>query len=281
MPRLSDNLGIPPASPPRHRADSVPYFQSHWYPLITLVRRDFQVRYARSLFGIGWSFLLPLLSLLLYTTVFATILKVRVGHEVSRSSFVLFLLSGNLPFTALAEGIMRGSACLTGNRTLLKKVIFPAVVLPMVGVLSATVAELIGLTLLLLYAAATGVHLTFWLLLLPLLIALRVVMTLGLAWLVSILTLFFSDLGHLLGLMITGWLFVTPIFYSAESIPPSLLPLFRLNPLFHLITAYRAVILQGSNPFPGVLPVVLFAAGAALTGLWFFHKTLDRAKDLI
>lgn len=256
-------------------------YLSHWYPLITLVRRDFKVRYARSVLGISWSFLLPLLSLILYTTVFATILKVRVGHEVNRGSFILFLLSGNLPFTAMAEGIMRGSASLTANRNLLKKVIFPAVVLPMVGVLSATVAELIGLTLLLLYAVASGVNLSLWILLLPLLIALRVVMTLGLAWLVSILTVFFSDFGHLLGLMITGWLFVTPIFYPANTIPLSLLPLFKLNPLFHLTTAYRAVILQGSNPFPGIFPVALFAAAAALTGLWFFRKMLDRAKDFI
>ena len=246
-----------------------------------MVRRDFKVRYARSLFGIGWSFLLPLLSLLLYTIVFATILKVRVGHEVSRGSFILFLLSGNLPFTAVAEGIMRGSASLTGNRNLLKKVIFPAVVLPMVGVLSATVAEVIRLTLLLLYAAATGVHLSFWLLLLPLLVTLRVVMTLGLAWLASILTVFFSDLGHILGLMITGLLFVTPIFYPSTSIPPSLLPLFRLNPLFHLITAYRSVILQARNPFPELLPVVLFAVAVILLGLWFFRKMLDRAKDFV
>ena len=260
---------------------TVPFFSRYWYPLITLVRRDFKVRYARSLFGIGWSLLLPLLSLLLYTTVFATILKVRVGHEVDRGSFVLFLLCGNLPFTAVAAGIMRGSTSLNGNRNLLKKVIFPAVVLPMVGVLSATVAELIGLILLLIYAAASGIQLSFWLLLLPLLIILRVIMTLGLAWLVSILTVFFSDLGQILGLMITGWLFVTPIFYPANSIPPSLLPLFKLNPLFHLITAYRTVILQGKNPFPEVLPVVLFAFGVALIGFWFFHKMLDRAKDLI
>ena len=106
-------------------------------------------------------------------------------------------------------------------------------------------------------------------------------MTLGLAWLSSILNVFFPDFGHLVGLMITGWLFVTPIFYPSGNIPPAMQPLFKLNPLYHLISAYRAVILQAKNPFPELLIFAVFAVSILVTGLWFFHKTLDRAKDFV
>lgn len=256
-------------------------FNAYWYPLLSLVQRDFKVRYSSTVFDIGWVIIKPLIFISLYTLVFSIILKVKVGPNDGHGDFVLFLLSGYFPFMASAEGIQRGSRSLIDNRGLLKKVIFPAEVLPVVGVVSATVTEFIGMGLLLGFAVASGAPLSGWLLLLPLVILLQVIMTVGLAWLLSVLTVFLTDLGEALGLMITGWLFLTPIFYPVDSIPPDLLLFFKLNPMFHFVAAYRAIILQAHAPWPELPVAGLFAFGLSLIGFWFFRKTIDRAKNFI
>lgn len=256
-------------------------FGSYWYPLLSLVERDFKIRYAPTVFGIGWAIIQPLIFLSLYTLVFSIILKVKVGPNDSHGDFVLFLLSGYFPFMALAEGIQRGSRSLIDNRSLLKKVIFPVEILPVVGVVNAMVVKLIGLGLLVGFAVVSGVPLSGWLLLLPLVILFQVIMTVGLAWLLSILTVFLTDLGEAMGLIITGWLFLTPIFYPTDTIPPDFLFLFKLNPMFHFVAAYRAIILQAHNPWPELLLAGLFAIGLSLIGFWFFRKTIDRAKNFI
>ncbi len=257
------------------------FHHCYGYPLLTLVRRDFKIRYAPTFLGLGWAVLQPLIFLLVYTFAFKVILKVRFNPEDSTSAFVLYLVCGFLPFMALSEGIQRGSTSLTENRSLLKKVIFPAEVLPAVSVVSTAVTEAIGLFLLLVVASFFGVRPSVWLAFLPLLIMLRIVITLGLAWLVGVLNVFMSDLGQFLGLLLTAWMFLTPIFYPADAMPHSLLWLMKVNPLYHLVAAYRAVILQSCNPVHELPVLILWAVGIAIFGLWFFRKTVERAKDFL
>ena len=113
------------------------------------------------------------------------------------------------------------------------------------------------------------------------LIALRVAITLGLAWVVSTLAIFVTDLSEVLSLLLTAWLFLTPIFYDAESVPGVLRGALVLNPLYHLVRAYRLVVIDGRNPGVDALAVLLSAGVFAGAGLGFFRKTLDRGKDLL
>lgn len=263
------------------RAKVALFLHRYGYPLLSLVRRDFKIRYAPTILGLVWTVLQPLVFLSIYTFVFSVILKVKVGPEDSPSGFVLYLLSGYLPYMALSEAIQRGSTCLTENRSLLNKVIFPAEVLPAVGVASATVTEVIGLILLSGLAAILGVHLSLWIAFLPILMLVRIALSLGLAWLVSVLNVFLTDLGQFLGLLLMAWMFLTPIFYPVEAVPQSLIFLLKLNPLHHLIAAYRAAVLQAQNPLPELLIAMGWAAGFLVFGFWFFRRTVERAKDFL
>ena len=253
----------------------------YFYPLLSLVRRDFKIRYAPTVLGLGWAVLQPLILLLMYTLVFSIILKLRFRSGDSASGFVLYLICGFLPYLALSEGVQRGSTSLIENRSLLDKVIFPAEVLPVVGVVSAALTETIGLVLLVGFASFFGIRPSPWLAFLPLLVLMRILVTLGLAWLVSVLNVFFSDLGQFLGLLLMAWMFLTPIFYPVDMVPDGLAWLLKVNPLHHLTFAYRAVVLEGRSPLPAVLGLLTWAVGLPVLGLWFFRRTVERAKDFI
>ena len=193
-------------------------FDRYRFALAAFVRRDLNGRYSRTVLGLGWMVMQPLTLLALYTFVFAVIMKLRFQPGTETGSFALYLTSGMFPYLALSEGIQRATTSLSGNRSLLDKVRFPAEVLPAVGVVTSTIPEVLGLSLLILVGGLLGVRYSGWLVLLPVLILLRVMLTMGIAWLVSVLNVFLVDIGQFVGLFLTTWLFLTPIFYPAELI---------------------------------------------------------------
>jgi ABC-type polysaccharide/polyol phosphate export permease len=251
------------------------------YPLLALVRRDLKTRYAQTIVGFGWTVLQPLILLLLYTFVFSVILQVKFRAGGNTGEFALYLTSAMFPFLALSEGVQRASTSLSENRSLLDKVLFPAEVLPAVSVVSATISEIIGLTLLIGLTVLMDVRLSGWIVLLPLLVLLRVVFTMGLAWLVSVLNVFFTDIGQSLGILFTAWMFLTPIFYPVELVPDGLTWALQINPLYHLVSAYRAVLLEAQSPLPMLPYVLMWCAAVSVLGLVFFRKTVERAKDFL
>ena len=249
------------------------------YPLVALVRREIKKRYAASMLGVGWTILQPLALISVYLFVFGFI---RTSSRASDPrQFVLHLLTGMLPYIAIAEAIRGATGSLREDRALLERADFPAEVVPAARVLSATLAEGVGLTLLFFLGLSHGIPLNIWLLSMPVLVALRIVMTCGLTWIVSTLGLFVPDLSEVLSFLLTLWLFLTPIFYTAASVPAAMRWILPLNPLHHLVGAYRAVLLEGRAPFPELLFLVACAAVFWMGGLWFFRRTLDRGKDFL
>ena len=261
----------------RPRAASV---RRYWYPLAALVRRDVKKRYAASLLGAAWMVLQPLILLALYVFVFAVILRSGKDAHAARE-FSLYLLAGMLPYLAIVDGLHRAIWALREDRSLLERETFPAEVLPLARVVTASVAEAVGLALLIALAAFLGRTPSPWLAVLPVLVVCRLTLTAGLAWILSTLAIFVADLAEVLSLLLTCWLFLTPIFYASADVPPVLRWLLVVNPLHHLVRAYRSVLIDGGNPTADALAVVAAAAIVAAAGLWFFHKTIDRGKDFL
>jgi lipopolysaccharide transport system permease protein len=256
-------------------------FARYWYPLVALVRRDLRQRYAKTTFGLGWTLLQPLVLIAVYVFVFGYILSGSRPTE-SPTTFVFFMLSGMLPYLAMTDGIQRGSTSLREDKTLFDREAFPEEVVPAVRVFSSAVAELTGLAVFLVLGSALfGLAISPWVLTLPFLMFLRIVVGCGIAWIVSVMTLFITDLGEVLSLLLTAWLFLTPIFYAPETVPAGMQWLLWLNPLHHIVVAYRAVLLDGRPPVPELLFLAGWAMAIAGTGLWFFRKTVDRAKDFL
>lgn len=244
-----------------------------------LVKRDFKGRYAGSLLGFFWSFVQPLWQLLLFTFVFATVMRVPL-HGQQTQSFATFLFCGILPWMAIQEGVLRASTAITDNANLVKKLSFPSQILVLTVVLAALVHEGIAASVFIVFLIWRG-ELSFTSLpLLLLAIPLQVALTLGFGLLLSPIHVFFRDTAQVLGMLLMGWFYLTPIVYPLELVPPILQPLLEMNPLTALVSLYRAAFLGGDLVSIDGLGVL---AGTALLllclGGWLFARLKTSLVD--
>ena len=253
------------------------YRQAVWL----LIARDLRQRFTGSWLGWLWLLLQPAFLLLVYTFVFGMVLRIRFLPESDTLTFALYLMAGLMPYNGFRESVERGASSLTGSRDLVQRVVFPPLLLPLVVTLSSLVTELVGLLILTAAVWLLTGGLSWWCLLLPVVMLVRLLLSLGVAWLVSILNVFLRDLEHLLGMLLTLLFFATPIIYPASMVPEPYRWVFDYNPFHYLVGAYRAVIIEGRPPDPSFL---VLAAGALLLagfGHWFFRRAVHRARDLL
>ena len=255
--------------------------RSHLFLLRELVRRDFQARYAGSMLGFAWSLVQPLWTLLVLTIVFSTVMKnspvgSRTGH------YAIFLFCGLLPWMALQEGVLRASTAITDNSSLVKKLRFPSEVLVLSVVLSALLHEAIAAAIFLGVLAALGELRWGGLPLLLLAVPLQVALTVGLGLLLGTLHVFFRDVAQILGMILMGWFYLTPIVYPAGLVPERYRSWIELNPLTALVGLYRQALLEGEVSWvPGTVRLTLTAAVLLSIGLWIFASLKPAFVDEI
>ena len=239
----------------------------HGVLIQSFVKRDLQARYKGSAIGLFWSIIHPLIMLLLYTFVFSTILKIRLGVGEGTEYFAIYLFCGLLPWNAFAEGLSRSTGVILEHANLIKRSVFPSEILPVYPVISGIVNELIGFGILLAGLALTAHPFTPTMLALPVVLLFQFALTMGLAWIIAGTTVFIRDLGQMLGVILTLWIFLTPIFYPPSLVPADMRFLLTVNPLYAVVEAYRSLILRGQLPHWGSLAylalcaVVVFAVG--------------------
>jgi len=254
----------------------------HLFLLKELVKRDFKGRYAGSVLGFVWSFVQPLWLLLLFSFVFATVMKIRLTGETT-DNFGLFLFAGLLPWMAIQEGVMRGSSAITDNAELVKKLTFPSQVLVLAVVLAAVLHELIGLAVYIVVLAVMGQLSVATLPLLLVALPLQLALTLGLGLMLSATNVFFRDVVQVLGMVMNGWFYFTPIVYPLDLVPDRFVPWIELNPhpvgraVPPLATRRRAGPAGGQ---PGARRGERRRAGRWLGGVPAFESDLRR-RDLI
>jgi homopolymeric O-antigen transport system permease protein len=207
----------------------------------TLVARDVKARYRGSVLGFFWSFINPLLQLAIYSWVFSTVLPRH--DDASMEPYALFMFCGILPWTWFSSSILESSNVLIAGGNLIKKVLFPAEVLPVVTVLANMVHFFLGLLIL-------AVFLIYYqrpldpleLLWFPVIVLVQLVLSLGLSLLVSALTVHFRDLRDILGNLMMVWFFATPIIYPMSQAPENYRWLLNINPMTHLAISYQEVL---------------------------------------
>jgi lipopolysaccharide transport system permease protein len=244
----------------------------------SLVSRELKARYRGSVLGFFWSFINPLLLLLTYTVVFTVILR---NEQPDTQPFFLFLFCGILPWTWFSASLAESSGVIIGSGNLIKKVLFPAEVLPTVSVLSNLAHFLLGLPILLLFLAWKG-KLAWTAVFLPLPIAVQLVLSLGLALFLSAITVHFRDLQNILQHVLHLWFFATPVIYSyaaiAEGTP--LRRVLRLNPMTHVIVMYQQVLFQGSiDHWRGLFLALLVGIAGFAAGAFLFARLRDTLPE--
>lgn len=257
--------------------------KSSLFLLKELVKRDFQGRYAGSLLSFLWSFAQPLWLLALYTFVFSTVMKLKIDqYGVGTSSFGIFLFSGLLPWTAINEGVLRSTTAITDNSELVKKLRFPSEILVLSVVVGALLHEAIAAGVFLVVLVVVGE--LSWTTLPWLLVALplQVALTLGLGLVLASSHVFFRDTVQVLGMVLVGWFFLTPIVYPLAMVPPNLAPWIEANPLTALVRLYRSAFLgQELALGPGAVALVVLAGGLLAAGLWLFRRLKPAFVDSI
>lgn len=217
--------------------------------LLTLVRRDLEARYQGSVLGNLWPLLNQLSQLLIYTYVFSVVLNVKLslkGLPPNNLTFGIWLFAGLLPWTAFVGGFLPAASSVITQPNLVKKVVFPLGLLPLVPICSAFIESSLGLMVLILLVGITTqtVHATLWLL--PLVWLPQLLLTAGLGYFVAGLTVFLRDVPQTLGVLINLWFYATPIIYPASLIPAGWrVFVFWLNPMTAIAEVYRDLVLVG------------------------------------
>jgi lipopolysaccharide transport system permease protein len=247
----------------------------------SLVARELKARYRGSVLGFFWSFINPLMLLLVYSFVFEHILDQR-GNSLPE--YELFLFCGLLPWTWFSSSLLESSGVLISGGNLIKKVLFPAEVLPIVTVLSNMVHFFFGLTILVGFMiwkqwSVNALELAWF----PVAVLVQLILTLGFALLVSALTVHFRDIRDILGNLMTFWFFSTPIIYSyvkpdgTEAIQGWAGTLLRLNPFTHLAITYQEILYF--NGSVGHWYWLLVLGAISIVFFFFGYFVFDRLRD--
>jgi len=249
--------------------------ESRWWTiadlLFAMVRRELEARYKGSVLGNLWPLLNQLSQLLIYTYVFSIVLKVKLnlaGLPENNVTFGLWLFAGLLPWTAFVGGFAQANLCVVAQPSLVKKIVFPLSLLPLVPVLATFIESSLGLMALVALVALTTqtLHNTLWLL--PLVWLPQLLLTSGLAYLGASLTVFLRDIPQSISVFLNIWFYLTPIVYPMSAIPEFLRQgILWLNPMSAIVQLYRDVILVGSITHPltwltaSVTAIVVFLFG--------------------
>ena len=248
-----------------------------------LLLRDIRERYAGSTLGIFWTFLQPLLFILLYWLIFSQILKVRIHTDTGEIPFLAFLLSGLLPWFALQEGLVRGASSIVDKRHVLKKVIFPAELFPLTSVFSAFIHHCIGIIIFLfVYFFWKGTISPLQPFAIVILLSLQIVITSGLSLLFSSLSVYLRDITQILGIVFQILFYVSPILYPITSVPKAFKTIILLNPFTTLIEMYHSVILYGRYPgLSSTIYLIVLTIASAYSGIYIFRKLKGGFADVL
>ena len=241
----------------------------------SLVARDLKARYRGSFLGFFWSFINPLMLLLVYSFVFKYIMAGRFpGAE---THYELFLFCGLLPWTWFSSSLLESAGVLISGGNLIKKVLFPAEILPIVTVLANMVHFFFGLTILALFLIwfqrpINPVELAWF----PVAVLVQLILTMGFALLLSALTVHFRDIKDILGNLMTFWFFATPIIYPWMQFPDMTWAL-NYNPFTHIAITYQEILYFRGPVGHGSL--LLAVGGASAVFFFFGYFVFDRLRD--
>ncbi len=248
-----------------------------------MTRREVIGRYRGSVMGLAWSFFNPILMLAVYTFVFSEIFKARwVGQDAGKGQFAILLFVGMIVHGLFAECANRAPSLILSNSNYVKKVVFPLEILPLITLGSALFHTCISLIVLILAQLLLTHALPWTAALLPLVLMPLVLGTLGISWLLASLGVFLRDVSHVIGVLTTVLLFLSPVLYPVAALPPAYQPWLKLNPLTYIIEESRNILLFGHLPQWGSLFVAMvIGALMAAAGYWVFQKTRKGFADVL
>lgn len=246
-------------------------FLKYRYLLFNLIERDIKVKYRRSFLGLLWSILNPLLSMMILTIVFSNLFRFQVEN------FSLYIILGLTMFNFMSEATNTAMNSMIGASALIKKVYIPKYIFPLEKALFAFVNLIFAQIAVVIVFLFSGASLSWTILLFPIPLIYLLIFSMGMGFVLAAAAVFFRDMLHLYSVLITAWMYLTPIMYPMEILPPFMQKLMFLNPMYHYIDYMRQLMIYKS--VPGVTENFIcfgFALLAIILGLWIFKTKQDR-----
>ena len=236
-----------------------------------LVSRDFKTKYKRSVLGVLWSFLNPLLLMTVQYVVFSNLMRFEIEH------YAAYLLCGIVIFNGFQDCANQSMHSITGNSTLITKVYVPKYIYPCSKVFSAGINTVLSMIPLLIVSMFSGVYPSFSWFLIPIGLLFILIFTVGVGFLLSSVVVFFRDIEFLWGVFTTLWMYATPIIYDISILPDWMQKLEIINPMYHLISFMRTIVIGGQSPEPAAYLICLgIGLATVLLGGFVFKKTQDQ-----
>lgn len=250
--------------------------------VVSSIRNDLVARFARSRLGGLWMIVHPLAQVAIYALILSSVLAARLPGIDSRYAYAQYLMAGILAWTLFAEILSRCLTLFIEQGSLMKKMRFPRITLPVIVVGSSLLNNLLLLLALLVVFAALGQAPHFNMLwLIPLTFACALLAT-GLGLIVGVLNVFMRDIGQLVPIILQMWFWFTPIVYPLNIIPESYRSILLLNPMFPVVNAYHEVLVYGRAPDLLHLAVILgVGVMLMLLGLFMFRKAAPEMVDVL
>jgi lipopolysaccharide transport system permease protein len=250
-----------------------------------MTRREVLGRYKGSAMGLAWSFVQPLFMLSIYTFVFSEVFRARWGGSggpQSKTEFAMLLFVGLIVLNLFSEVINRSPTLVTGNVNFVKKVVFPIEILPVSAMGAALFHGCASVVVLLCAILIFNGGLAWTVVLFPLVLLPLVILTLGFAWILASLGVFLRDVGQTISLLTTVLMFLSPVFYPVEALPPRFRPFIMANPLTFIIEQARDVLVWGKMPcWLGLVAYLIVACVIASAGYAWFQKTRKGFADVL
>lgn len=255
-------------------------FRRYWFLMTQLISRDFKVKYKRSVLGILWSLLNPILMMSVMAIVFSQMFK----FKVEGINYLVYLMTGLIMFNYFSQASNMAMTSVVENFTLINKVYIPKYIFPVAKCLFIG----IDFTLTLIpWLAIIGLsyfglgeytcHFNIYYLILPYIFFCMFLFTVGIGLLLSCLSVFLRDVWHIYGIVLTLWNYLTPVFYSIEILPPKLQFLMHFNPMYQFLNSARTIVLYGTMPTLKTLILLGFiGVGMLFVGALVFRKKQDK-----
>ena len=236
--------------------------------IFSLIRRDLKGRYKGSALGFLWTFINPLMQLGVYTLVFSVIMRNGI------KDYYLFLFVALIPWIFFSTSLTGGSSCIWAQQDMVKKIYFPREVLSIAFVTSQFVNMLLSFLVVFAVLLVSGKGLNLIALLcLPVVMLVEYILAISAAMLTSAITVYLRDMEYILGIVTMAWQFLSPVMYSVDQVPEQLLPIYNLNPMTPVITAYREILYYGNVPkLSTLLHAVIFGIIVLIVGVTVFSK---------
>lgn len=245
--------------------------EKYGFLLEQLVSREFKTRYKRSVLGILWSVLNPILMMSIQYIVFSQLFKTGIDN------YPVYLLSGTVIFNFFNEAVGQAMISITGNASLISKVYLPKYIYPITKVISSGINLLLSLVPLFIVILMTGEEITKTYIMIPYILFCVFLFTVGFGMMMASAMTFFRDMGFLWGIIIMAWTYLTPLFYPVSIIPEPMLKFYNLNPMVHFINSVRAIVIDATAPRPSELVIcTAWAVVMMLIGSYIFKRSQDK-----